>query len=211
MFDARFFTYVTIAALLVMSPGPTMAVVMETAIGKGRVAALRTVLGINIANSSLALASALGLSTALHYWSWAMDVLRIGGAVYLTWLGVRALWSAIGLAEAIGLPEARSPKPEAPARREARAPVVRGILTNLLNPPVVLFYTVLLPQFIGPGDPFLLRFALLAAVHVSMSLAWLSLYAFALGLLAERLARPGVRRALEAVTGALLVGFGAKL
>ena len=68
-----------------------------------------------------------------------------------------------------------------------------------------------LPQFISPADPFFARFLVLAATHVSMSLVWLSIYAFALGVLAERFARPWVRRTLEGLTGAVLVGFGARL
>jgi threonine/homoserine/homoserine lactone efflux protein len=92
-----------------------------------------------------------------------------------------------------------------------RAAVVRGVTTNLLNPPVILFYMTFLPQFIGPQDPFFGRFLVLAATHVSMSLVWLSIYAAALGVLAERMARPRVRQALEALTGTLLVGLGIRL
>jgi threonine/homoserine/homoserine lactone efflux protein len=83
--------------------------------------------------------------------------------------------------------------------------------TNLLNPPVILFYMTLLPQFIGPRDPFFARFLVLAATHVAMSLVWLTFYAAALGVLADRLARPLVRRTLEGLTGAVLVGLGARL
>jgi threonine/homoserine/homoserine lactone efflux protein len=68
-----------------------------------------------------------------------------------------------------------------------------------------------LPQFIGPQDPFFARFLVLAATHVTMSVAWLSIYAAALGVLAERMARPRVRRTLEALTGTLLVGLGVRL
>jgi threonine/homoserine/homoserine lactone efflux protein len=97
--------------------------------------------------------------------------------------------------------------------RGARVPAYlsRGIMTNLLNPPVVLFYMTFLPQFIGPQDRFFTRFVVLAATHVSMSVAWLSMYAVALGVLAERMARPMVRRTLEGLTGILLVGFGVRL
>ena len=69
----------------------------------------------------------------------------------------------------------------------------------------------LLPQFIGPEDPFFARFLVLAVTHVSMSMVWLSMYAVALGVLAERMARPLVRRTLEGLTGVLLVGFGVRL
>lgn len=219
MFDARYFAFASISAVLVISPGATMAVVLETVLGEGRLAALVTVLGINIGNSSLALLSALGMSVVLHAWPWALDAVKIGGAAYLTYLGLRGLWWAW---RGRRMPAAadRVASEAAPAVRGARVPsrpagarawISRGIVTNLLNPPVVLFYMTFLPQFIGPGDPFFSRFLVLAGTHVGMSLVWLCAYAFALGVLAERFARPGVRRTLEGLTGVLLVGFGLRL
>jgi threonine/homoserine/homoserine lactone efflux protein len=222
VFDARYFAYATISAALVISPGATMAVVMETAIGEGRVAAMYTVLGVNIGNSTLALTSALGMSFVFMHWPWTLPAVKAAGAAYLAYLGLRGLWFAwrprtaghgTGLARqgavpangAAGLADAQ------PGHISRRAAVVRGITTNLLNPPVILFYMTFLPQFIGPEDPFFGRFIVLAATHVSMSLVWLSIYAAALGVLAERMARPRVRRALEALTGTLLVGIGVRL
>ena len=83
MFDARYFAFASISALLVISPGASMAVVTEAAVSAGRGAALFTVLGINIANASLGLASALGMSLVFHQWPWAMEAIRIAGALYL--------------------------------------------------------------------------------------------------------------------------------
>jgi len=223
MFDARYLAYATISAVLVISPGATMAVVMETAIGEGRLAALYTVLGINIGNSTLALTSALGMSIVFHQWPWTMQFVKVAGAGYLAYLGLRGVYFAVkGRPVSLGkgatghlangyVPDGQSPSGQLPSESGARRPVVRGVLTNLLNPPVVLFYMTFLPQFIGPGDPFFARFLVLAATHVSMSLVWLSIYAFALGILAERFARPSVRRTLEGITGTLLVGFGLRL
>jgi threonine/homoserine/homoserine lactone efflux protein len=204
MFDARYFAYATISALLVISPGATMAVVMETAVAEGRTAALFTVLGVNIGNSTLALSSALGMSFVFTQWPWTLQFVKAAGAAYLTCLGLRGLWRMWdGTA-----PRASADTSPAQSRRSG---ILRGITTNLLNPPVILFYMTFLPQFIGPDDPFFARFVVLAATHVSMSLVWLSLYAVSLGVLAERMARPVVRRALEGVTGTLLVGFGIRL
>jgi len=228
MFDARYVAYATISALLVVSPGATMAVVLETVMGEGRVAGLLTVVGINIGNSTLALASALGMAVVFHRWPSALEAVQIGGAAYLAYLGLRGLWFAWrGRPKGTGLtprdttevdPGAGDAAPEARADVAAKVggarlgPCLRrGIITNLLNPPVVLFYMTLLPQFIGPQDPFFARFLLLAATHVGMSLVWLSLYAFTLGVLADRFARPAVRRSLEGVTGLLLVGLGVRL
>ncbi len=204
MFDARYFAYATISALLVVSPGATMAVVMETAVAEGRVAALYTVLGVNIGNSTLALSSALGMSFVFSHWPWTLETVKGGGAVYLTYLGLRGLRKAW-----TGMPAAGAGTGAVPGA--VRGGILRGITTNLLNPPVILFYMTFLPQFIGPGDRFLARFVVLAATHVSMSVVWLSMYATVLGVLAERMARPLVRRTLEGVTGVLLVGFGVRL
>ena len=222
MFDARYFAYATISALLVISPGASMAVVMETAIEEGRVAAMYTVLGVNIGNSTLALSSALGMSFVFTHWPWTLPLVKGGGAAYLAYLGFRGLWFSFRPRPAAPLEPAA---PRTPADGRAlpatdrtptsrfgpRAAVARGVMTNLLNPPVILFYMTFLPQFIGPQDPFFGRFVVLAATHVSMSLVWLSIYATALGVLAERMTRPLVRRALEGVTGVLLVGFGVRL
>jgi len=221
VFDARYFAYATISAVLVMSPGATMAVVMETAIGEGRVAAMYTVLGVNIGNSTLALSSALGMSFVFTHWPWTLPLVKAAGAAYLTYLGLRGLWFAFRPRGAGGpAVSGRSGRVAGEGTERTgmdgghisrRAAVVRGITTNLLNPPVILFYMTFLPQFIGPEDPFFGRFLVLAATHVSMSLVWLSIYAAALGVLAERMARPRVRRALEALTGTLLVGLGVRL
>jgi threonine/homoserine/homoserine lactone efflux protein len=222
VFDDRYFAYATISALLVMSPGATMAVVMETAIEEGRVAALYTVVGVNIGNSTLALSSALGMSFVFTHWPWTLPLVKAGGAAYLTYLGLRGLWFACrprrttASSAPIGSPAPggeRAPEPNGASEScfGRRAAIIRGVMTNLLNPPVILFYMTFLPQFIGPQDRFFSRFVVLAATHVSMSVVWLSTYATALGVLAERMTRPLVRRIFEGVTGVLLVGFGVRL
>ncbi|MCX6538352.1 MAG: LysE family translocator [Acidobacteria bacterium] len=208
MFDSRYLAFASISALLVLSPGATLAVVTETAIAEGRVAALLTVLGVGIGNSTLALGSALGMSLVLHQWPWALDAVKVGGAVYLSFLGLRGLWFGVkGRAPHHGAAGERHVTPPAPGRSH----VGRGITTNLLNPPVVLFYMTLLPQFIDASDPFFARFLLLATTHVSMSLAWQSSCAIAVSFVADRFARPATRRVLEAATGAVLVFLGVRL
>jgi threonine/homoserine/homoserine lactone efflux protein len=208
MFDSRYLAFASISALLVLSPGATLAVVTETAIAEGRVAALFTVLGVGIGNSTLALGSALGMSLVLHQWPWALGVVKVGGAVYLSFLGLRGLWFGIrGRRPQRGAGGERHGTPRGPGRRH----IVRGIATNVLNPPVVLFYMALLPQFIDASDPFFARFLLLAATHVSMSLAWQSSCAIAVSGVADRFARPAARRVLEAATGAVLVLLGVRM
>jgi threonine efflux protein len=117
VFDARYVAYATIAALLVMSPGATMAVVLETALGEGRIAALYTVLGVNVGNSTLALSSALGMSFVFTHWPWTLPSVTAAGAAYLAYLGFRGLWSAFRR----GNPRRAGRDAHRPARRPATA------------------------------------------------------------------------------------------
>jgi threonine/homoserine/homoserine lactone efflux protein len=208
--DSRYLAFAAISALLVISPGATMAVVLEAAIESGRRAAFSTVLGVNVGNSTLALSSALGMSVLFARWPWALQFVKVGGAAYLTYLGARGIWRAFRNHAAPGGSGVERSSDGSPSV-SSWAFVGRGVTTNLLNPPVILFYMTLLPQFISSQDPFLGRFLLLAATHVSMSLAWLSIYAVSIGTLSERMARPRVRRLMAGITGAVLIGFGVRL
>jgi threonine/homoserine/homoserine lactone efflux protein len=204
MIDSDFRTYAIMAAFLVMSPGASMAVVTEMALQRGRFAALLTVMGVNLANSSLALASMLGLSALFHQWPSLLTAVSAGGALYLIYLGLRTLLRALPTRGDHGRRFHPGPATQSSA-------IVRGMMTNFLNPSVVLFYMLLLPQFIRTFDSFFQRFLLLAATHVSMSILWLTSYALAVGTLSERIAKSGIRRIMELVTGAVLVFLGLKL
>jgi threonine/homoserine/homoserine lactone efflux protein len=222
MLDARYFAFATLSALLVISPGATLAVVVETALGEGRRAALLTVLGVGLANATLATAAAVGLSAVFAQWPSALHGFRLAGGTYLAYLGLRGLRHALarggrrakgenqaGGWRETGAAAAASAVPRDRAR--VLAHVVRGVLTNLLNPPVVLFYMTVVPQFIGPQDPFLARALLLGTTHVAMSVVWQGSCGLAVGFAAEHMARPAVRRTLEGLTGVALVALGARL
>jgi threonine/homoserine/homoserine lactone efflux protein len=214
MFDARYIAYATLSALLVISPGATLAVVVETALGHGRRAALFTVLGVGLANATLAGATAFGLSALVGRWPSALDAVRLGGGVYLAYLGARGLWSAVSASRPAAGHD-RAPGTLA-AQGTIAAPgsaafVVRGVMTNLLNPPVMLFYMTMVPQFIGAQDPYLARALVLGATHVVMSVVWQGSCGLAVGVAAEHIGRPAVRRTLEGITGTILVLLGARL
>ena len=210
MFDARFFAFVALSALLVLSPGATLAVVVETALGYGRRAALLTVAGVGLGNATLAAAAAFGLSAIVGRWPSALEAIRLAGGLYLAYLGARGIWRALFPPRRM----AGTEKETGPFSEMGTGPmtfVARGALTNLLNPPVILFYATMVPQFIGPEDPYLARALVLGATHVAMSVVWQGSCGLAVGMAAEHMRRPAVRRALEAVTGAMLVLLGARL
>ncbi len=202
MLDARVLAFAGIAAIVTLTPGADTMLVVRSAIVRGRRAGLLTVLGIGSGLFIHATLSALGLSVVLVRSARAFEIVKLAGALYLVFLGLQAIRSA-----ARGLPvEERAAGPAG-----AHRAFVEGLLTNVLNPKVAIFYLAFLPQFIGPHDPVLAKSILLASIHFVEGLAWLSLVTLFVGRLRPVLAQPRVQRALESVTGLVFIAFGVKL
>jgi RhtB (resistance to homoserine/threonine) family protein len=201
MLDARVLAFAGIAALLTLTPGADTMLVLRSALLRGRRAGLLTTLGICAGLFVHASVSALGLSVVLVRSAQAFEAVKLAGAAYLVLLGLRSLWSVAR----------RAPAEAPPEPGGARRAFVEGLLTNLLNPKVAVFYLAFLPQFVGPEDPVLAKSLLLAAIHVAQGIVWLSLVTLFVARLRRVLTRPRVRRALEGVTGLVLVGFGVRL
>jgi threonine/homoserine/homoserine lactone efflux protein len=193
--------FLGIVALLTITPGADMAMVARSVFGGGRRDAFATTLGISAGCLVWAFASAVGVAAVLAASQTAYDALRLVGAAYLIWLGVQSLLAARRGGDQ--LPQG------ATARRGS--PFRQGLLTNLFNPKIAVFYSTFLPQFIGPGDPVLLLSLALAGVHIALGIAWLSLYAWLLDRAITAFRGSRLRRALDAVTGTVLVGLGLRL
>ena len=205
--NAQMLAFLGIAALLTITPGADMAIVTKNALGYGRKAAFLTTLGINTGCLSWAAASALGVSAVLSASVTAFTALKLAGAAYLVWLGLRAIWHTRGRSAAFeepALDAADRGRPGAVFYRE-------GLLTNLLNPKIAVFYSTFLPQFIGPGDPYLLKSLLLAGIHNLIGVLWLTGYAHVVTRAGDLLRRPPVKRALDRLTGTVLIALGLRL
>jgi threonine/homoserine/homoserine lactone efflux protein len=194
--------FVGIAALLTITPGADMALVSRSVLIGGRRDAFLTTLGILAGCLVWAIVSAAGVAAVLAASKTAYDVLRLAGAAYLVWLGVQSLLAA-----------RRGDYGAAPDERRHRrsSPFRQGLLTNLFNPKIAIFYSTFLPQFIGPGDPALLLSLLLAGVHIAFGFVWLTGYAWLLDRAVNAFKSSRVRRALDALTGAVLVALGLRL
>ena len=195
--------FLSVITLLTITPGADMAMVARSVFMGGRRAAFATTLGISAGCVIWALASAAGIAAVLAASETAYDTLRLVGAAYLVWLGVESL-----LAARRGY---YASEPLEAAGRTGPSPFRQGLLTNLFNPKIALFYTTFLPQFIGPGDPVLLISLAMASVHILLGLAWLSAYAWLLDRAVEAFRGSRVRRALDALTGAVLVALGIRV
>lgn len=195
--EPEYLAFLALAALLTITPGPDMAIVTRSALDGGWGAAVRTTLGINAGLLAWALAAALGVAAVVAASAEAFTALKLAGAAYLVWLGVQALRRAHAAV--------RAPIAPGPQRHAFRD----GLLTNLLNPKIGVFYATVLPQFLVPGRSVVLQSVALALAHNVMGVLWLPAYARVVVWAGDVLRRPAVRRALERVTGVALIGLGA--
>ena len=199
--DPLFLAGLAVLALLTISPGADMALVAKITLERGRPDALLATLGICSGLLVHATASALGLSVILATSAEAFTVVKLVGAAYLVYLGVQALRGSFRPESVVA----------AVAPRRATSPFVQGLLSNVLNPKVAVFYLTFMPQFMSAGDNVLVRSLAFAVAHGIMGVVWLTAYAYVLSRISVVLGRSGVRRWLERVTGGVLVALGLRL
>jgi threonine/homoserine/homoserine lactone efflux protein len=201
---AALLAFVTLTALLVITPGMSTALVLRNTAEGGKRAGVTTAAGIALGNASWALAAGAGLAAILSRQPGAMGVIRVAGAALLAWLGARSLWKARNLRRAAaGSGSGAAVPPHASAATPATM-LGEGLVTNLLNPSVGVYYIGSVAQFVAPGPGFMARFYALGAIHVLMALACHSAYAVALGRVATALASRGRAWIMHAVTGLAL-------
>jgi threonine/homoserine/homoserine lactone efflux protein len=191
--------FLAISALVIVTPGQDTALTIRNALLGGRRAALFTALGVSAGQALWALASAVGVAALLAASEPVFLALRLAGAAYLVWLGVQALVSAL-----------RRRNPELVhegTNLRARVAFRQGILSNLGNPKMAVFFLSLLPQF---GGSFAALLAL-GLVFSCLTLVWLSAYGAAVARAGDFLRRTKVRRALDAAVGATLVTLGMRV
>ena len=197
----------TVAATLVtISPGPDMALVARRAINEGWRRASLTSAGVVTGLLVHATASAVGISAILLRSATAFTVLKIAGACYLVLLGILSFRAARRTA--------REPADHEVAERPSRSgrtSFLQGFLNNVLNPKPALFYLAFLPQFFEPGDPVVALTAILVAIHVAISIAWLVSWGWLVSRASGLVTRPRWRAALERVTGCVLVALGLRV
>ena len=198
-------SFAALGALLTITPGLDTALVLRAAITLGRGPAFATALGVGAGALTWGAAAAVGASALLAASQAGYTVLRVAGAAYMIYLGVRML------RDALRRDGAGTEAEPAPGVATFWGTFGRGLLTNLLNPKVGAFYLAVLPQFVPAGADPLTTGLLLALVHDVEALLWFTM--IILGARAARgyLARRAVRRTVDAGTGAVLVGFGVRL
>ena len=200
---AQLLAFLGVAALVIVTPGQDTALTIRNTLAGGRHDGVLTAAGVAGGQAVWTLATSAGLAALIVASEPVFDGLRLVGALYLVWLGLQSLRSAFG----------RSPVTQhAPEGRPATRRALRqGLLSNLGNPKMALFFTSLLPQFApasGPTFAWLLALGLLFCV---LTFAWLAAYAVVVARAGDVLRRPRIRRAIDAATGSILLAFGLRL
>ena len=195
--------FVAAVFLLSGTPGPNMLHILSRSVTLGVRRSLAAMCGCVLALVSVLAASAAGLSTVLMALPGAFEVLRVIGAAYLVYLGLKSWFADTAL-----------PRIDAAAPVRAVSPgkvFAGGFAVCASNPKLILFAAAFLPQFVDPAEPSTPQFAILVATFAAIELFWLSVYALCGKSLARHLARPNLRRAFNRLTGGIFIGFSALL
>lgn len=195
--------FVAVSAVVICTPGQDTALTIRNTFGGGRRSGVATAGGVALGQAVWTVAASAGVVALLTASEPVFRALKLAGAAYLVYLGALSLWAAI--ARRAHRHEVRSTTPLSP-RRALR----QGVLSNLGNPKMAVFFASLLPQFAPEGDASFAVLAALGFLFCGMTFLWLSFYAVAVARIG-RLMTTAVRRALDAVTGIVLVGLGIRL
>jgi threonine/homoserine/homoserine lactone efflux protein len=204
--STQWLVFLGACALFALVPGPGILYVLARSLRGGRTAGMYSVLGNSIGALTHVCAAALGLSAVLAASATAFTVVKLAGAAYLIYLGVRALLDRDTSVQA-ALADVEQVK------RSRRALIGQGAVSELLNPKTALFFLAFLPHFVQPGTTHpILVFALLGTIAVTMAMAVDVLVALGAGRIGETLGkRPRWQRRQRITTGVTMIGLGGAL
>lgn len=203
---ASFMAFLGVSTIVIVTPGPDTAVTVRNTLLGGRLAGILTALGISAGQAIWALATSFGVVALLVASEFLFQAVKYAGAAYLIYLGLHALIGAWRGDDGPAVPT-RSGK----ARLRPGKAFVQGLMSDLGNPKMAVFFASLLPQFATPGEGLFAALMSLGLVFSLMTFLWLAAYAFVIAKAGEVLRRPAIRRWIETVTGTLLVVLGLRI
>ena len=203
--------FVAVSAVVICTPGQATALTIRNTLGGGRREGIATASGVSAGQAVWTIAASVGIAALLSSSEPVFRALKLAGAAYLVYLGLQSLVAALARRADANPCDAGSrgglaAVPERSLRRAFR----QGLLSNLGNPKMAVFFASLLPQFAPQGRAAFVALLALGLLFCALTFAWLTLYAVAVTR-ARRLLGGPARRALDALTGAVLVALGARL
>ena len=198
--------FLAISVLLIVAPGPDMVLVARNTLRGGRRGGIATGVGVTLGILVWTVAACVGLAALLRTSEPAFVALKVVGSLYLVYLGVRSLWDALRRTEVEGRLHRNGR-----ARTSSKTALRDGLISNLGNPKIAVFFTSFLPQFVPARHPSFFALLLLGLLFAALGLAWLTTYSVLVARAGDLLRRSSIRRALDGLTGAVLIGLGARL
>jgi RhtB (resistance to homoserine/threonine) family protein len=195
--------FLLISVVVIVTPGPDTALTIRNVFAGGRRAGLATALGVATGQLVWALLTSLGLVALLLASAPVFHALRLLGAAYLVYLGVQSLRSSFKATAGVSLQSGGSLQP--------RRAFWQGLLNDLANPKMAIFFASVLPQFAQPDRGMFSQLAALGAVFAALTLTWLSLYSVVLSLAGKWFQGSAVRRTIDGVAGVALLGLGVRV
>lgn len=191
------------AALMTLIPGVDTALILRSAITRGRGEAMLAGLGICTGVFVWGVAAAAGASAILAASALAYQILTYAGAAYLVFLGGQMIYRSLRKKQ---LPSTEIPVPQSGIRT-----YLTGLVTNVLNPKIGVFYIAAIPQFTPAGSNALLMGVGLSAVHVALTLMWAAILVFGVRIAGRWLSSAKAVSWMDRITGTVLIGFGLKV
>lgn len=235
----EFVAFLIVSIVIIVVPGIDFALLTRQVVGYGRRAGFITLAGLCTGGLVHAALATAGLSVLLLTSAQLYTIVRWAGAVYLVYVGGTTLLAvlreirradskvAVDAGHQTGRGDASHAVPgnppnapksqgvpkirEEPKTQSFRAAFTVGVVNNLLNMKVVVFYVTFVPQFVTPGPGAAARTAMLAMMFLGLAIIWWSFYITLLDWIAGWLQRPRVKQTIEGLTGAVLIGLGAKI
>lgn len=192
-------TYLVMTFFVVLSPGIDTALITKRTMANGRKDGLQMAFGITAGSLVHTLAATLGISMLILQSAVAFTLLKWIGALYLIYLGIRSL-----IKRPVEQPAEGKQIKEGNAFKE-------GLLCNILNPKVAIFFITFLPQFVTSKETAMIELFMMGTIYAVVSILWFVCYVCFLYYVREWLLSPKVQGYMEKATGIVLVGFGIKL
>jgi len=203
---STFLAFLSLATIVIITPGPDTAITIRNTLFAGRAGGVMTALGIASGQAIWALATSAGIVALLLASEPLFLAIKYAGAAYLIFLGLQALREAIRPSAATATDEER------PIRTMSAVAAFRqGVISDLGNPKMAVFFASLLPQFVPAENATFFSFFVLGLIFALMTLAWLILYAIVVSKIGDVLRRPAIRRWIEGATGSVLIALGVRV
>lgn len=201
------FTFVTLAFLLVLLPGPDYVLITKNTLKDGTKAGMNTLFGTCVALSIHTTFAVIGLSAIIVKSAFLFSAFKFVGAGYLFYLGVKALLSIRKTTDSnitSDIETTNSSTKQEPNFRQ-------GFLTDLLNPKVAVFFLTFLPQFVSSRENNIIPFITLGVIYILITLAYFVVYILLINRIKIFMQKESTQKAIQCISGIVLISFGLKL